>query len=102
LSEVHNKPRGKAKMTWFLHIPRIRKENPNLNIYKVHGITKFGSKKRVKFEHPPAIVNLTSQSIQLSIICPSIHPSISPSLSLCLAGWPFKGGKKRKEKKSTE
>jgi hypothetical protein len=47
--------------------------------------------KRVKFEHPLAIVNLTScLSIQLSIICPSL------SLSLC--AWPFKGGKKRKEK----
>ncbi len=43
--------------------------------------------KRVKFEHPPAIVNLTSQSIHLSL-----------SLSFSVAGWPFKGGKKRKEK----
>jgi hypothetical protein len=44
--------------------------------------------KRVKFVHPPAIVNLT--------FCQSIHPSISLSLSLSL--WSFKGGKEKKRK----
>jgi hypothetical protein len=72
LSDVPNKPRGKAKndleaaaavlllgssgfgfrakkvavTCQVSSHPRIGKENnPNLNIYKVHGITKFGSKE---------------------------------------------------------
>jgi hypothetical protein len=70
LSEVCNKPRGKAKndleaaavlllgssgfgfrakkvvvTCQVSSHPSIRKENRNLNIYKVHGITKFGSKE---------------------------------------------------------
>ncbi len=44
--------------------------------------------KRVKFEHPPAIVNLTSQSIHLSL-------SLSLSLSLWLA---IQRGKEKKRK----